>query len=249
MSVSLMAGLLLVVLTVVLMGLFAYIDRHQKRGNLRPIPSLESLQKSISLVVEGGKGMHVSLGRGGVLGPQFGGSIMALNILKHAARQSVNGDIPPLSTSGDGLLNILGQETLEAAYSGSRLPQGYGIMGSQVTGVTPYSYVAGAMMAQHPDNQAVVVITGNYGAEVALLADMAERSRMHTISGTNDLTAQAMLFVTTRAPLIGEEFFAANAYIQPSGLNLASVRTQDILRVMLAVGMIVGVILKLAGAV
>lgn len=240
-------GLFFIVTTLVLMGLFAYLDRMKKRGNLRPIPSLDNLQKSINQVVESGKGMHVSLGRASVMSSQFGGSIMALNILKHIARQSVNGDIPPLATSGDGLLNILCQEALESAYTSSRLPTDYSILGSQVTGVTPYSYIAGAMMAHRPEEQSILLITGSYGAEAALLADMAERRRIHTISGTNDLTAQALLFVTTRAPLIGEEFFAAGAYAQPSAVQNASLKTQDALRVLLAAGMILGAFMKLVG--
>jgi hypothetical protein len=247
MNLSMLAGLFIVVMTVVLIILFSYIDRQKKRRNLRPIPSLDNLQKSINQAVESGKGMHVSLGRANAISAEFAGSLMSLGILKHIARQSVNGDIPPLATSGDGLVNILGQETLDSAYTSNRLPAGYSLTGSQVAGVTPYSYITGSMMALSPEDHSVVIITGYYGAEVALLADMAERRRIHTISGTNDLTAQAMLFVTTRAPLIGEELFAANAYTQSAPIYSASVKAQDVLRVVLAVCLIGGAILKLVG--
>ncbi len=240
-------GLFVVILTLVLMGFFSILDRKRVRINFRQIPSLESLQKSINLVVEGGKGIHISLGRGGLFSPHFAGSLVALNLLKYITKQSLNGDIPPLATSGDGLVNILSQETLESAYLRSHLPEGYGISGSQVTGVTPFSYIAGAMLAQRDERQAVMLITGHYGAEAALLADMAERSRSHTISGTDDLSAQAMLFVTTRAPLIGEEYFAAGAYTHASLSHTSSLKTQDALRVLLVLGLVVGAILKLAG--
>jgi hypothetical protein len=242
------AGLFVIVMTLVLMGIFAYLDTRRKRGNLRPIPSLDNLQKSINQSVESGKGIQVSLGRGGMLNPQFAGSLMSLSLLKHIARQSVNGDIPPSATCGDGLVNILGQEALESAYASARLPSGYGVSGCQVTGVTPYSYIAGTMMNQRSDDSSVMLIAGSYGAEAALLADMAERRRIHTISGTNDLTAQAILFVTTRAPLIGEEFFAANAYTQGKTVHIASLKTQDVLRVIVAGVIIVGAFLKLVGA-
>jgi hypothetical protein len=248
MNLSMLAGLFIIVMTVVLIVLFSYLDRQKKHRNLRPIPSLDNLQKSINQAVESGKGMHVSLGRANAIGAEFAGSLMSLGILKYIAHQSVNGDIPPLATSGDGLVNILGQTTLESAYTSSRLPAGYGQTGSQVAGITPYSYISGSMMALRPDEHMVVFITGYYGAEVALLADMAERHRIHTISGTNDLTAQAMLFVTTRAPLIGEEFFAVNAYTQSASIYSASVKAQDVLRVVLVVCLIGGAILKLVGA-
>ncbi len=247
MNLLMFAGIFILVTTLVLMAVFATLNLQKRKENLRPIPSLDNLQKTINQAVEGGKGLHISLGRGGILGGQFGGSLMALSILKQIAKQSVNGDLPPLATTGDGLINILSHETLESAYPANRLPTDYGVIGSQVTGVTPFSYIAGAMMAHRPDDQTNLFIIGSYGAEAALLADQAERSRTHTISGTSDLTAQSMLFVTTRAPLIGEEFFAAGAYIQSAPEHYASAKTQDVLRILVVVAIIAGALLKLAG--
>ncbi len=244
---SLAIGLILILITLLLMGVFAFLDRNRVKVNFRQIPSLESLQKSINLVVEGGKGVHISIGRGNYLSPQFAGSLVGLNLLKFLTRRCLNGDIPPLSTSGDGLLHILSQETLDFAYERSHLPEKHGHASAQVAGLTPYSYIGGAMMAQRDEQQAVMLLAGHYGAEAALLADMAERSRSHTISGTDDISAQAMLFVTTRAPLIGEELFAAPAYTNPTLLNTSSLKAQDALRVLLALGMVIGGILKLVG--
>ncbi len=249
MNITSLLAIGLILLTLISMALIAFLDRKRVKVNFRHLPSLDTLQKAINLVVEGGKGMHISLGRGSSLSPQFAGSLMSLHFLKILARQCLNGDIPPLATSGDGLLNILSQETLDSASASAQLPEDYQHLGSQVTGITPFSYTAGTMMAQRDDNQAVMVIAGHYGAEVALIADMAERSRSHTISGTDDISAQAMLFVTTRAPLIGEEFFAAGAYTHGNLLHTSSIKTQDLLRILLVAGMVVGVILKLVGAI
>lgn len=247
MNLQNLAVLFIIVMVMVLIGMYSYLDRTRKRGNLRPIPSLDNLQKSINQTVESGKGMHVSIGRAGPLSPQFGGSIMSLALLKHIARQSVNGDIPPYVTSGDGLLNMMGQETLDSAYTSARLPGGYRVNGSQLSGITSFSYIAGAMMALRPEEQSILLIIGSYGSEVALLADLAERRRIHTISGTNDLIAQSMLFVTTRAPLIGEEFFIAGAYTQNSSLQNACLKTQDVLRLVLCGCLVLGAFLKLVG--
>ena len=238
-----------IVLALLVMAIIAILDRKRIKINFRHLPALDTLQKAINLVVEGGKGMHITTGRGDVLSPHFAASLMSLHLLKVLAKQILNGDIPPLATCGDGYLNILSQETLESASASAQLPEDYQQYGSQVTGVTPFSYTAGTMMAQRDDRQVVMVITGHYGAEAGLIADMAERSRAHTISGTDDLTAQAMLFVTTRAPLIGEEFFASGAYIHGNLLHTTSIKTQDLLRIVIVAGMIIGTVLKLAGVI
>ena len=54
-------------------------------------------------------------------------------------------DHPPLATSGDGLLGILSQDTLRAAYTDLRLKANFEPTLGRVTGITPLSYGAGAM--------------------------------------------------------------------------------------------------------
>jgi hypothetical protein len=85
--------------------------------------------------------------------------------------------------------------------------------------------------------------------EIGLLADTSERMQAHIIAGTDNLLAQAVLYATSRSPLIGEEFFAAGAYTQGTVIQNASLKTQDILRVLLVIGIVIGSILKMAGAI
>jgi hypothetical protein len=48
-------------------------------------------------------------------------------------------------------------------------------------------------------------------------------------------------------PLIGEELFAAGAYIEAGPLHAASLRVQDILRWLIIIIILVGGLLKMAG--
>jgi hypothetical protein len=90
---------------------------------------------------------------------------------------------------------------------------------------------------------------GSFGPEIGILADTSERLQAHTIAGTDNLLAQAVLYATSRSPLIGEEFFAAGAYTQGTPVQNASLKTQDILRVIIVLGIVIGSILKLAGVI
>jgi hypothetical protein len=90
---------------------------------------------------------------------------------------------------------------------------------------------------------------GSFGPEIGLLADTSERMQAHTIAGTDNLLAQAVLYATSRSPLIGEEFFAAGAYTQGTLIHNASLKTQDILRLILVICIVIGSILKMAGAI
>ncbi len=161
----------------------------------------------------------------------------------------LNGDIPPLSTSGDGVVNLLAIDELRKSYRKAHLLHRFHPLSAQVTGVSPYSYIAGAILAQRDANRTLTVALGSFGPEIGLLADTAERMQVHTIGGTDNLLAQAVLYTTSRSPLIGEEFFAASAYTQGTVIQTSSLKAQDVLRLILVVGMVAGAILKLLGVV
>jgi hypothetical protein len=170
-------------------------------------------------------------------------------MLSYLSRLCLNGDIPPLSTSGDGVVNLLAIDALRKSYRAVHLHQRFHPLSGQVAGVSAYSYVVGAMLAQRDENRTLTVAMGSFGPEIGLLADTSERLQAHTIAGTDNLLAQAVLYATSRSPLIGEEFFAAGAYTQGTPVQNASLKTQDILRVIIVLGIVIGSILKVAGVI
>lgn len=242
-------GFFFILITIILILAIGMLDRKKVHGNLRVIPSFEQLQKAINLIVESGKGAHITVGRGSILSPQAGSTLAAMEMLSHLSRLCLNGDVPPISTSGDGVVNLMAIDTLRNSYRSAHLQQRFHPLSGQVTGVSPYSYMAGAMLAQRDDNRTLTVALGSFGPEVGLLADTSERMQAHTIGGTDNLLAQAVLYATSRSPLIGEEFFAASAYTQGTAIQIASLKTQDVLRVLLAAGIVAGAVLKALGVI
>ena len=93
----------------------------------------------------------------------------------------------------------------------------------------------------------LVILAGHFGSEVALLTDAAERSQSLTIAGSDNLSAQAVLYAGAQEPLIGEELYAVGAYIRAGSVHAASVHAQDVLRWLLVLAILAGVVLKLAG--
>ena len=116
-----------------------------------------------------------------------------------------------------------------------------------MTGLTPFSYAAGAIPVIRDENISTNVLIGNFGVEAALLADAAERANTFTLAASDNLTAQAVLFASAQEPLIGEELFAAGAYVDAGPLHAASLTAQDILRWLIIIVILVGALLKLAG--
>ena len=83
------------------------------------------------------------------------------------------------------------------------------------------------------------------GAEVSLLADSADRANAILIGASDNLTGQAVLFASTQDALIGEELFAAGAYLGAGISHRASLTLQDLLRWLVIIVLLGGVVFKI----
>jgi hypothetical protein len=116
-----------------------------------------------------------------------------------------------------------------------------------LTGLTPFSYAAGAIPAIRDENISTNVLIGNFGVEAVLLTEAAERANTFTLAASDNLTAQAVLYASAQEPLIGEELYAAGNYMGAGRLHPASLVAQDILRWTIIGVILLGAILKLVG--
>lgn len=247
MNLSDLIGLGFIVTFFVLILVFTITGRKRTRRYLRDIPAFARLRRSIGLAVEAGQRLHVSLGYGGVSGVQGASALVGLSMLQRIARAASISDRPPVATSGEATLTVLSQDTLKTVYSSIGAESQYEPTSGQLSGLTPFSFTAGALPVVYDRQVSVNILAGHFGGEVALLTDAAERSGSLTLAGSDNVSAQAVLYATAQEPLIGEELYAGGAYIQAGPSHLASVRTQDVMRWVLAGGILVGAILKLIG--
>lgn len=245
-------GLIFLIVFLILVLGIAAIDRRRshrttKAAGLRNIPAFARLERAVGLAVESGTRLHVSLGHGGINGLEGGAALVGLSVLQRIARAASISDRPPVATSGEGVIGILSQDTLRNAYILLGSSERYDPQLGQVSGLTPFSYATGALALLQDQQVSANVLAGRFGPEVALITDASEQKGILTLSGSDNLPAQAVLYATSEETLIGEDFFAASAYLQAGPLHLASLRAQDILRWILIFIILVGTALKLLG--
>ena len=82
------------------------------------------------------------------------------------------------------------------------------------------------------------------GDKVALITDASDRAGATILAGSDDMTAQAVLFAAAQEPLIGEELYAAGAYLKSGPIHIASLRAEDVLRWTFILAILVAAILK-----
>lgn len=144
-------------------------------------------------------------------------------------------------------MSILSQDKLRVAYRDGNAIEQFDPDRGRLTGVTPFSYAAGAIPVIKDEQVAANVFVGNLGPEVGLMAEAGHQARSFVVAASDSLPAQAVIYATSGEPLIGEEMFAVPAYLQGGPFYQAGLQVQDVLRWLLILLILVGVILKLMG--
>lgn len=240
-------SLLFILLCLGLILFYLFSDRIQEKISLRSIQAFSHFRGEVDLAVEAGKRLHISLGRGNINDLQGGSAFIGLTILDRCARDASNSDRPPVTTSGDGLITILSQDSLQSTYRSLATEQRYDPTNARLTGLNPMAFAAGVMPVIRDEHVSANILAGHFGAEIALLSEAGERSQSLTVAGSDSIPAQAVLYATTDEPLLGEELYAAGAYLGAGAAHTASLSMQDIVRWVLVVIILIGSILKLLG--
>ena len=237
---------LLGVASILLIGLTLW--RRRSPATLRVIDAYERLNKSVGIAVENGTRLHVSLGRGNLFTARGGSALAALAMLRRLTERTSVSDRPPIVTSGDASLTILSQDTLQSGYRAAGAEDQYRFSTGRLTGLSPFSYAAGAMPIIRDESVSSNIFLGDFGNEAALLTEEADRENTHLIAASDNLSAQAIFFASAQDPLVGEELFAAGAYVGAGASHEASLNAQDILRWLIILAIIVGAGLTILGA-
>ncbi|MCX6079426.1 MAG: hypothetical protein NTW32_07825 [Chloroflexi bacterium] len=242
-----LAGLGLVLLATMIMVFFAILDR-RFHFSFRNIRAYTHIQRAARLVVEDGTRLHFSLGNASMLAADGASALTGLVLLRRLGEFTSLGDLPPIVTTGSGLLNLLAQDTMREAHDAVVVEQPFDMNNARLTGFTPFSYAAGVMSVIRNEKISTNVLFGSFGPEVGLLTDAADRQHATVIAASEGLTAQAVLFASSSSDvLIGEELFAAGAYIQAGPFHTASLLLQDILRWLVILALLAGAGMKLLG--
>jgi hypothetical protein len=240
-------GIAVVVLFVGLMIFFSIFGKDRKTNRFRPIAAYEMIEKEINTSVEDGSQLHISLGRGGLIGPDSAAGLAGLSLLKQVIEKSSMCDHPPIASTGNAVLSILAQDTIRESSRAISLADERKNPSGELIGVTPFSYAAGSLTTIRDDNVSANVLTGWFGNEIIWLTTAGERQSSPTIAGTAQLPAQAIIYASASDPLIGEELFASGAYLGISKLHEASITVQDVMRWVIIILILVSVVTNLLG--
>ncbi len=215
----------------------------------RKIPAITRLKHAIGHSVEDGSRVHVTLGNADLTDVANTSALVGLSALHAIGQLSINSDQPPVSTSGNGGFALLSKDVLRATAVETNTRDYYDPDLGYLTGATPFSFALGAMDVIDESGVKTNVFIGNFGVEAGLLATSAGDRAPFTLAASDSIVAQSIFMATSRDVLIGEELYAVPAYLAYRPAHIASLRVQDILRILTGGALLIGAFLKGLGLI
>jgi len=227
--------------------IYRLLEDNNPLSGLRKIAAFDKVAHAIGLSVEAGKRIHLSLGNSLISSENASSGFMGLSVLKKIIKVAANSDRPPIVVSGDATLSILSQCSIQAAGQDLSIQPKTEIPTNWLVGLTPYSFAVGSLPVIYDEQTSIDILLGHFGSEVGLILDASERTGNISLAGSDQLNAQAIVYAAAQEPLIGEELYAAGAYVQTGGMHQASLHAEDVLRWIIVGIALGGAILKMVG--
>ena len=238
-------GAAVVILFAILIFLLSRKKAVKQAGAVfRTLPGVKNLVRAIGLAVEDGTRLHVSLGSGSLIDPSCPSGLTGLAALDRIGQLTSTSDLPPMRTSGSGGFQILSQDVISQYAAATNTRDRMDATLAQLAGVTSFSYATGTLEAMRDSGTSANVFLGDFGAEAGLLCEGADRLNTYTLAGSNSVIGQSVFMALSKDVLIGEEIYALPACLGVKASHQASLRVQDIFRLLIILLMIGGAILK-----
>jgi hypothetical protein len=211
---------------------------------IRKIGGLDAVDEAIGRATEMGKPIFFMTG----LKPMSElPTIAAINILGRIARRAAKYDTEIKVPCYDPVVMTVAQEVVKEAYQAEGRLDVYKEENVFFVTQDQFSYVAsvdGMMMREKP---ATNFLMGYFYAESLLLSEAGAGIGAIQVAGTDALAQLPFFITTTDYTLIGEELYAASAYLSRDPLLLGSLKGQDIGKAALIVVIVLGTLLSTIG--
>jgi hypothetical protein len=215
-----------------------YISIARRRDlYIRRIAGLEALNEALGRATEMGKPVLFIHGLYGMDQPS---TIAAVNILGRVAQRTAEYDTELRVANYDPVVLAVSQEVVKESYLEAGRPDAYSENNVFLAATEQFSYAAtlqGMMVRERP---AANIMMGYFFAESLLLAETGTTIGAIQIAGTDSYTQLPFFVTTCDYTLMGEELYAASAYLARESRLLGSLKGQDIGKAVLIAVLLLG---------
>ncbi|MDR4508370.1 MAG: hypothetical protein MRJ65_09075 [Candidatus Brocadiaceae bacterium] len=228
-------------------GIVLYFIIHARKNPdmfLRKISGLEAVDEALGRATEMGKPVlfvHGLTPMGTI------STIAATNILGRIARKIADYDAILKVVNSDPIVMSVSQEVVKESYLEAGRPDAYNQDNVFLVAADQFPYVAAVSGIMTREKPAANFFMGYFYAEALLLAETGASTGAIQIAGTDAYTQLPFFITTCDYTLIGEELYAASAYLSREPMLMGTLKAQDMGKGILIIILMAGTIMASFG--
>ncbi len=238
-----------VLVMLLIFGIFLfYIRTRAKHGNLpqlRRLPGIDAIEEAIGRATEMGRPVLFIPGINDIDDIQ---TLAGVNILSHVAYTAAEYDTPIIVATRRSVTLAICEETVKQASLSAGRPEVYVPNNMRYLSDDQFAFTAGVNGIMIREKPASAIYMGCFYSEALILAETGNMTGTIQVAGTANPTQLPFFVAACDYTLIGEEFFAASAYLSKDLDAVASVTAADWLKAIILPVIIIGTILATAAA-
>ncbi len=214
---------------------------------LRPIAAFAVLAGAMEHAAESGRPIHVSPGAGTLGDAMTAQTLAGLAMVEGLVQRAATSGARLLVSTASPLLLPLVDSAQREAHALAGYPQDYRSDQTRFLSDNRNAYALGAATLVRREGACLSILAGDLSDEYLLAAEPTATSGTEQISGSANPRTLPFVAATANHALIGEDLFAAGAYLSHKASSVASLLAQDQMRLLLVGMILAGVVLESLG--
>jgi hypothetical protein len=233
---------------IVFCAIILYFINQARRGkelSIRKISGLDAVDEAVGRATEMGRPILYCMGIGLV---DYIATIASFNILGEIAKKTGQYETPLLVPTSDPVVYTVAREIVRESYATIGRPDLFDSDKVYFVTDSQFAYAAavdGVMLREKP---AANFLIGYFKAESLIIAETGASTGAIQIAGTDQITQLPFFVTACDFTLIGEELYAASAYISKEPLLLGAIKGEDLGKIVilsvLTVASIIGLVTR-----
>ena len=223
---------------------YIYSAQAGRKPFVRRIPGIDAIEEAIGRATEMGRPVLFVPGIQDIDDIQ---TVAGLVILESVARLTAKYETPISVPVSYPIPFTIAQEMVKGGYLHAGRPEQYSPESVRFVSPEQFAYVAavaGIMLRERP---AAHIFMGSFYAESLLLAETGFSTGAIQVAGTANVAQLPFFVVACDYTLIGEELYAASAYLSGEPKLVGSLKGADLIKIVIVIVLLAGCILESTG--
>ena len=232
---TIIAGRYFLLFTIVAMGVITIAAVSMAKSgkwnpSIRRMAGLDAIDEAVGRATEMGKPVHYTPGVGDIAADVAPQTFAGLEVLSYVTELTAKYNTELIVTIRQPNVFPLAQEIVRQGYITAGRPDMFQEDTVQFLSSEQFAYAAGVMGIMVRRQAAANIMMGAFWAESRLFAEAGAQLGAIQVAGTAQMGQIPFFVAACDYTLIGEELYAAGAYLSQDKVKLGSIAGQDIIK-------------------